>query len=66
MLTELQNSVGAGELERVLAACMAKLRNAEDYPNECGLTREQRDEQLGLIATIERQIAETKADMAAA
>ena len=54
------------ELERAHTACMARLKNAEDYPNECGLTPAQRQERLDSVALIQQQICETKAELAAA
>ena len=54
-----------GELERAHTSCLAQLQNAEDYPNECGLTDEQRRERLESVALIQGQIDQSKADLAA-
>ena len=49
------------ELERALAACMTQLQNAEDYPNECGLTHAERQERLVSASSIREKIAEINA-----
>ena len=51
------------ELERALAACMTQLQNAEDYPNECGLTHAERQERLVSASSIRDKIAEINAGM---
>lgn len=53
------------EFERALTSCMAQLKNAEDYPNECGLTDEQRRERLESAASIRGKIDEIKMELAA-
>jgi hypothetical protein len=47
-------------LERALNSCLKQLKNAEEYPNECGLTDVQRRESLESVTLIQTQIAETK------
>ena len=53
------------DLERSLTACLAQLKNADEYPNECGLTEEQRKERLKSAASIRGKIDTTKASLAA-
>ncbi len=52
------------EFERALASCRAQLQNAENYPKECGLTEEQRQERLQSAASIQGKIDEIKMDLA--
>jgi hypothetical protein len=49
------------DLERALTACMTQLQNAEDYPNECGLTYAEREERLVSASSIREKIAEINA-----
>ncbi len=53
------------DFERALTSCMAQLHNAEDYPKECGLTDEQRQERLESVESIQGKIDEIKMDLAA-
>ena len=53
------------ELERALNACLKQLKNAEEYPKECGLTDEQRRESMNSASSIQTQIDETKNMLAA-
>ncbi len=48
------------ELEHGLAACMKHLKNAEDYPAECGLSDQQRQHRLDSAVTFRRMIDEEK------
>ena len=52
------------DLERALAYRQAQLRNADDYPRECGLTVRQRRALLDSTASIRRRIEETRAALA--
>ena len=54
-----------GELERALSSCQSQLQNAKDYPNECGLSEEQRRERLTTVMSIQGLIDKTKAELAA-
>ena len=53
------------ELERALKLFQTQLKNAEDYPKECGLTDQQRQERLDSVESIQGQITAAKADLAA-
>jgi len=53
------------ELERALNSCLKQLKNAEEYPKECGLTDEQRHESMNSVTVIQTQIDETKEMLAA-
>ena len=48
------------ELEYELKSCLKELKNAEEYPLECGLSDEQRQQLLESVAAIHRLIEETK------
>ena len=48
------------DLERALASCNKQLKNAEDYPVECGLNDEQRQEKLDSAASLRQLIDEEK------
>ena len=52
------------DLERALKSCVMQLRNADDYPKECGLTDEQRRDRLGSITKIRRLIEDAKTELA--
>ena len=44
------------DLERALASCTKQLKNAEDYPVECGLSDEQRQEKLDSAVSLRQLI----------
>ena len=48
------------EFEHGLKSCLKELKNAEEYPLECGLSDEQRQQLLESVAAIHRLIEETK------
>ena len=48
------------EFEHDLKSCLKELKNAEEYPLECGLSDEQRQKLLESVAAIHRLIEETK------
>ena len=48
------------DLERALKSCLMQLRNADDYPKECGLTEEARRDNLGSATKIRRLIEDAK------
>jgi hypothetical protein len=48
------------DLEGALSACTKQLRNAEDYPLDCGLSDEQIQQQRDSAATLRRMIEEEK------
>ena len=48
------------EFEHELKSCLKELKNAEEYPLECGLSDEQRQQLLESVAAIHRLIEETK------
>ena len=52
------------EFERTLNSCLVQLQNADDYPNECGLTDMQRLERNKTISTIQKKIDEIRLELA--
>lgn len=52
------------ELERALKSCQSDLKNAEDYPNQCGLTYTERQDRVNSATSIEGLIAKTKTKLA--
>lgn len=48
------------ELDAALTSNLATLRDAEDYPSECGLSAKERQSRLDAVAAIRRLIAEEK------
>ncbi|MFP6759246.1 MAG: hypothetical protein VCC99_13675 [Alphaproteobacteria bacterium] len=48
------------DLESTLASCTKQLKNAEDYPVECGLSDEQRQEKLDSATSLRQLIDEEK------
>ncbi len=48
------------EFDHELKSCLKELKNAEEYPLECGLSDEQRQQLLESVAAIHRLIEETK------
>ena len=44
------------EFEHSLNSCLVQLQNADDYPNECGLNKEQRSEKKETVALIQKKI----------
>ena len=52
------------EFERTLNSCLVQLQNADDYPNECGLTDKQRSERKETVATIQKKIDEIRLELA--
>ena len=55
-----ENRGHVADLERTLASHQTALRNAEDYPNEYGLSRDERQSRVDAIATLRRLIDEEK------
>ncbi len=53
------------DFERDHALCMTQLQNAEDYPQECGLTEAERKDRLQSAASMQKNIDEIKSDLAA-
>lgn len=53
------------DLERALGACLTELKNADDYPGECGLTHTERQERQVSASSIREKIAAINAEMAA-
>ena len=51
---------GLAEFDHELKSCLKELKNAEEYPLECGLSDEQRQQLLESVAAIHRLIEETK------
>jgi hypothetical protein len=51
------------DLERALKSHLMQLRNADDYPKECGLTDEQRRDSLDSIAKIRHLIEVAKSEL---
>ena len=51
------------EFEHELKSCLKELQNAEEYPLECGLSDEQRQQLLESVAAIRRLIEETKSKL---
>ena len=45
------------ELNRALNTCVKQIQNADEYPNECGLSDEQRRKNVDSVKTIQNQIA---------
>lgn len=54
------------ELERALASRTTQLKYAKDYPNECGLSDEQRREVIESVTSIRIQISKAKSELATA
>ena len=48
------------EFDHELKSCLKELKNAEEYPLECELSDEQRQQLLESVAAIHRLIEETK------
>ena len=48
------------ELNRALNTCVKQIQNADEYPNECGLSIEQRKKNLDAAKLIQDQIDHTK------
>lgn len=61
-----QHLTHLAELGAALTSNLATLRNAEDYPSECGLTAKERQSRLNAIATIRRLIEEEELKLASA
>lgn len=61
-----QHLTRLAELEVALTSNLAKLRNAEEYPAECGLSAEERQTRLDAVAAIRRVIEEEKLKLASA
>jgi len=53
------------ELEHEAASCLTRLRNADDYPRECGLTDNERQECVDSLAAFRNLIEEAKSELAA-
>ncbi len=51
------------DLERALKSCLMQLRNADDYPKECGLTDEARRDNLDSVEKIRRLIEDAKSEL---
>ena len=48
------------ELNRALDVCLKKIKNADEYPNECGLSDEKRRKELESAKSIQSKIGHTK------
>ena len=48
------------ELNRALDVCLKKIKNADEYPNECGLSDEKRRRELESAKSIRSKIGHTK------
>ena len=48
------------ELNRALDVCLKKIKNADEYPNECGLSDEKRRKELESAKSIRSKIGHTK------
>jgi hypothetical protein len=53
------------ELNRALDACLNQIKNADEYPNECGLSNEQRRKNNKLIKSIQSKIGHTQETLSA-
>ena len=53
------------ELNRALDACLKQIKNADEYPNECGLSNEQRRKNIESAKSIQSQIGHTKETLSA-
>lgn len=53
------------ELDHALKSCLKQIQNADDYPNECGLSDEERRENIKSAASLQTQIDQTKTTLAA-
>ena len=56
-----QQALRLQELEHALRSNQSALRNAEDYPEDYGLSVEERDEKLSTLGEIERLIEQARA-----
>ena len=54
------------DLESALASCTKQLKNAEDYPVECGLSDDQRQEKLDSADSLRQLIDEEKLKLSVA
>ena len=52
------------EFEHSLNTYLVQLQNADDYPNECGISEEQRLEKNKSVATIQNKIDEIRLELA--
>ena len=52
------------EFESSLNSFLMQLQNADDYPNECGISEEQRIEKNESVATIQNKIDEIRLELA--
>ena len=52
------------EFEDTLSSFIVQLQNADDYPNECGLTKEQRLEKKESVDLIQKKIDEIRLELA--
>ena len=52
------------EFESSLNSFLVQLQNADDYPNECGISEEQRLEKNESVATIQNKIDEIRLELA--
>ena len=48
------------ELNRALNSYLKQIQNADEYPNECGLSEEQRRKSLDSVKSLQSQIDHTK------
>ena len=53
------------ELNRALDACLKQIKNADEYPNECGLSNEQRHRNVKSVESIKSQIGHTEETLSA-
>ncbi|MEE8352410.1 MAG: hypothetical protein V3R37_09515 [Rhodospirillales bacterium] len=51
------------DYERDYAMCMSQLKNADDYPEECGLTQAERQDRVQSAAAIQENIDKIKAEL---
>jgi len=51
------------DYERDYAVCMSQLKNADDYPEECGLTQAERQDRVQSAAAIQENIDNIKAEL---
>ena len=52
------------EFERSLNSYLVQLQNADDYPNECGISEEKRLEKNESVAMIQNKIDEIRIELA--
>ena len=65
-LADKERTRRLAELERTLTSHQTAVRNADDYPDQCGLSRTDRQSRLDAIATLRRLIDEEKLQLSSA